>query len=325
MHIFLLILKIIGIVLGSILGLLLVLLLAVLFVPIRYHIKAEQKDKFQCQVRVSWFLRCMSCSGEYLEKKFVYRFKVLGITIKSSIEKKRKKKDVSLKKEKKKEQNIELKKETQNTKTKIEERFLKEEIEETQSERIEKKNYNLKKKEETFQKTETKEEPNLFQKVINFISRQYQSCVKKMKSIKKKIKNMIISVKKGIKKIQLIWEFLTEEENRKGFARCILTLKKVITHIKPGKLKGYLKFGTEDPCITGQILAVIAMFYGKFGRYFEIKPDFENAVLEYVVDARGRVRLFTIGRLALQLWFSKELKKIIENYEKCKEELENGR
>lgn len=344
MHIVLLILKIIGIVLGSILGLLLAILLMILFIPIRYRISAEKQDKFQCQIRVSWFLRGINCSGEYAGEQFIYRLKILGITVKSNFSKKTRKAKIKEYNEDAEKKNEFINK--KNKKAKIE----KDEKEQEKSTELilqEKDSVKIKEQGDVEQiKTETKvhdedsmivydgvnekrkmpeEEFTFFEKVSIFLSEKYQKFIKKIKGIKKKIKNMLISIRSGISKLKLIWSFLTEEENKAGFKTCMKTLKKIIKHIKPKVLKGYLRFGTDDPCITGQILGVIAMFYGTFGRFFEITPDFEEAVLEYSVYAKGRVRIFTVGKIVLQLWFSKELKKLIENFENCKEELENGR
>ena len=335
-HIILLILKIIGIVLGAILGLLLTLLLMVLFVPIRYHINAEKQQDFQCQIRLSWFLKGIEWFGEYAGEHFIYRLKILGITIKSNLSEKTKKKHnkeskkkdekTASKEKKQKDESVQSK----NKKTELAKDKYKKETDKVETEKIEKNNT---KENSEYAKSEEKEseeknfdeEFTFFEKIDMFLSEKYKNWTEKIKRINKKIKNMLISIRNGISKIKLIWGFLTEEENKAGFKVCLETFKKIVKHIKPKVLKGYLEFGTDDPCKTGQILGVIAMFYGSYGKFFEIKPDFEKAILKYSVSAKGRLRIFTVGKIVLQAWFSKELKKLIKNYEHCKEELENGR
>lgn len=321
----------------------------VLFVPIRYSINAEQQGKFQCQIRVNWLLRCISCFGEYTEERFIYRLKILGITVKSNLSEKVKKKSGNKKHIKKARKNKEnsdknTRKNALDEKTK-KERISKEnkvdkieESERTNQIKSEKtivaenvKNTHNNVKENVIERAIDKEQDEteikltFFEKIKVIFSEKYREFLKKIQGIKKKIKNMIISIKSSISKIKLIWTFLTEEENKAGFKTCMEAVKKTVRHMKPKVLKGYLKFGTEDPCKTGQILGIIAMFYGKYGRFFEIVPDFEKAVLEYTIYAKGRIRIFTVGKIALQLWFNKKFKKLIENYEHCKEELENGR
>lgn len=343
MHIVLLVLKIIGIVLGSILGLLLALLLMILFVPIRYRIQAEKKDSIQCQIRVNWLFRGINCLGEYTGERFIYRLKILGITVKSNLSEKKKKKNRETEKKRKsinkktrkvseKKEKEDYNKQKENTETVLQEKASSKIKEYEEKEQIQTKT-EIYDENRTIayagidekRKTAEEEEFTFFEKVSAFLSKKYQDFIKKINCIKKKIKNMLISMKKGISKIKVIWSFLTEEENKAGFRVCMEAVKKGIKHIKPKVLKGYLRFGTEDPCNTGQILGVIAMFYGTFGRFFDITPDFEKAVLEYSIYAKGRIRIFTVGKIVLQLWFSKELKKLIENFEHCKEELENGR
>ncbi len=340
MHIFLLILKIIGIVLGSILGLLLALLLVILFVPIHYQINAEQQGKFQCQIKGNWLLKFISYSCEYAGERFIYRLKILGITVKSNLPKRvkkaKQKKSNTNKVSRKKKQKDKLQQKKNSVHTDKNEEKKQNTVEETiENENFSDSHKNLYQKHEPVEiekdvklelnGQELENEFTFFEKASCIFNDKYQKFLKKIQGIKKKIKNMIVSIRGSISRIKIIWAFLTEEENKTGFHTCMKAVKKIVKHIKPKKLKGYLKFGTGDPCSSGQILGVIAVFYGKYGKFFQIIPDFEEKVLEYTIYAKGKVRIFTIGKIALQLWFSKELKKLIENFEHCKEELENGR
>lgn len=328
-------------VLAAILGLLLALVLMILFVPIRYRVNAEKQQDFRCQIRVSWFLRGMEWFGNYTGKGFIYHLKILGITIKSNLSEKKKedtkeKKRSNRKRKKKKQDSKEAeiqenKKIIEKSSSETEELQKTEDLNKTKDidepEEFDKTD-DLHKAEQTgktgdFDKIE--EDETFFGKIQKFLSEKFKGLLSKIKRIKKKIKNMLINIRTTISKLKLIWSFLTEEENKTGFKVCLEAVKKLLKHIKPRVLKGYLKFGTNDPCTTGQILGLIAVFYGSYGRNFEIKPDFEEAVLECSVDAKGKLRIFTIGKIVIKLWFSKELKILIENYKNCKEELENGR
>lgn len=365
----------------------------ILFVPIRYRVNAEKQQDFQCQIRVSWFLRGIEWLGNYTGKDFLYHLKILGITIKSNLSEKKKenakeKKRTNRKDKKKQEQEKEQdskKVQSQENKITIEksssetERLHKteemqkaedldktkdirktkdwdktegihetediyetedlnktEDIHETEDQN---KTADIRETENLDKTTVTGETEDLdkteedkiekadtfFEKIQMTLSEKYKRFCSKIKRIKKKIKNMLINIRNSIAKLKLIWSFLTEEENKTGFKACWEAFKKLVKHIKPKVLKGYLKFGTNDPCTTGQILGLIAVFYGSYGRCFEIKPDFEEAVLECSIDAKGKIRIFTVGKIVIKLWFSKELKILIENYKNCKEELENGR
>lgn len=296
-------------VLIAILGLLLTLFLMILFVPIRYRVNAEKQQDFQCQIRVNWFLRGIEWLGNYTGKDFLYHLKILGITIKSNLSEKKKENAKEKKRTNRKDKKKQEQEKEQDSK-KVQSQENKITIEKSSSET------------EKLQKTEEMQKAEKIQMTLSEKSKRLCS---KIKRIKKKIKNMLINIRNSISKLKLIWSFLTEEENKTGFKACWEAFKKLVKHIKPKVLKGYLKFGTNDPCTTGQILGLIAVFYGSYGRCFEIKPDFEEAVLECSIDAKGKIRIFTVGKIVIKLWLSKELKILIENYKNCKEELENGR
>lgn len=359
----------------------------ILFVPIRYRVNAEKQQDFQCQIRVSWFLRGIEWLGNYTGKGFIYHLKILGITIKSNLSEKKKenakeKKRTNRKDKKKQEQEKEQdSKKVQSQENKItiekssseteklhktEEMQKAEDLDKTKDIRKTKdwdktedihETEDLNKTEDIhetesqnkiadihetensdkiadtgetedldkIEEDKTEKGDTFFEKIQMTLSEKSKRLCSKIKRIKKKIKNMLINIRNSISKLKLIWSFLTEEENKTGFKACWEAFKKLVKHIKPNVLKGYLKFGTNDPCTTGQILGLIAVFYGSYGRCFEIKPDFEEAVLECSIDAKGKIRIFTVGKIVIKLWFSKELKILIENYKNCKEELENGR
>ena len=60
-------------------------------------------------------------------------------------------------------------------------------------------------------------------------------------------------------------------------------IKSLIFHIKPKKLQGNIRFGLEDPCLTGEILAVAGVFYPLYGEYFTIEPFFEDAFTVFIL------------------------------------------
>lgn len=82
MSIFLLILKILGIIILSLIGLLLAVILIVLFCPLAYRIKGQYltDEKPYFNISVTWLFRVISLIASY-EDEFVVKIKVLFITI----------------------------------------------------------------------------------------------------------------------------------------------------------------------------------------------------------------------------------------------------
>ena len=90
---------------------------------------------------------------------------------------------------------------------------------------------------------------------------------------------------------------------------------KLLRHILPQKIKGYLLFGTGQPDQTGYILGVISIIRGIRGYdKFDIEADFERQIVEGKIQCKGRIRLATVGILALQIYRNKELRELINKW-----------
>ena len=88
---------------------------------------------------------------------------------------------------------------------------------------------------------------------------------------------------------------------------------------KPKKLEGKIRFGFEDPAYTGEVLAVLSVFYPLFGSAFEVHPDFEQAVFGGSLLCKGNLRLNHLARLAWVLFWNRNIRttyRDIKNYER---------
>ncbi len=146
--------------------------------------------------------------------------------------------------------------------------------------------------------------------------------------IRNKFHSLHTSIKRGWKaflniknKIGLIKEFLSNEENRSAFGVTYGSLKKLLKHILPRKLKSKVIFGTGDPCSTGQALGAASILYGMYGDHVQITPDFENKVFEGSHYARGRIRIGTLLIIVIKLLLDKKFKQLKRNFKILKEAL----
>jgi hypothetical protein len=176
--------------------------------------------------------------------------------------------------------------------------------------------------------TERQEKQNTQHKKISFLMK----ILLKIKSWKEKVLTFFRELKSKIikwfdtvvnikQKFSLISNFIKDELNREGFHITYHSLKKMLKHILPTKLKSKLIFGTGDPCMTGQALGLAGMLYSFYGDKIQIIPDFENARLEGKHDARGRIRLITILIIVIKLIFDKRFKQLKRNFILLKEAL----
>lgn len=330
MHIIILILQIIGILLLVLLGIFIALLLCILFIPIRYSIHAdylpdieESKvsiDILNIKIKASWFLHFMLFQGKWEDGRFPYRLKVLGITVFDS------------EKEPKEQKN---RKNTEDTTSYERERNTKSSSysnQDTSKRQIEQKNQDNIVSEENKQEGNNKdnfsEKQNITHAEIkkeNIIKKRlrecYLFCKRFIQNIAEKIKRIIYNYAILKAKIKKIYYFIQNEDNKRGWKVIKKQLKQIMKHILPKKIKGYVAFGMEDPSSTGKLLGGIGIMYGFIGEKIKIKPNFQEEQLEFIIDAKGRIRIVTLVRYSYILWKSNEIKKLIRNVNQLKEEL----
>ena len=90
--------------------------------------------------------------------------------------------------------------------------------------------------------------------------------------------------------------------------------------IHPRRMRGKVIFGTGDPCSTGELLGVLALFYAWYGNGVQIIPDFEQKRIEGNVSIRGRIRMITLICIAWRIIKNKDGRKLLHEWEKWKEE-----
>ena len=169
---------------------------------------------------------------------------------------------------------------------------------------------------------------NQLKKISGKIKKFFISIREKIKSFKKvflKIKEKLLSIKKLLlglwEKKRKVVDFFHQDENKAGIKLGLSSLWKILKHIGPTTIKGYIHFGTGDPATTGQALGVAAAFYGYYGKHLKIEPDFEEEVMEGELFIKGRIRLFNLLIIGIKLLRDENFKRFIKNTKLLKEEL----
>lgn len=177
---------------------------------------------------------------------------------------------------------------------------------------------------EEYQETRNNSKQGFFGKVKNIFN--------EIKNIKMKIKNIWDGLKERIKKMyqatinidrikHLILDFFNDKANREGIKITLLSVKKLLKHILPTKIKSRVIFGTGDPCSTGQALSAIGILYSMYGDKIRITPDFNEKRFEGQHDIKGRIRILTLVILVLKLLLDKRWKELRRNLNTLKEAL----
>ncbi len=337
LQVLLLILKILGILLVSVLALILVSVLLALFVPVRYRAQGHKAEDYGIEAKISWLLHIFRVRIKYVpETKLSYEVYLLWFLFLSNDEawkaaheakKQRKAEKKAQKAEKKKQRKKEKRaKEKAKRKKKQGRTVVQKQSVTTEKLRIEAKTDSItdiaspeeNASEETRRQDSAEtEKQHWFTRIHNKISGILQKLKQKMKAILDTVRNLW-------QKADTIVAFLKEEANKAAFGASWITLVQILKHIGPTKIKGYLAFGMDDPATTGYILAVLGIFYGKFGKSFSIRPNFEEKQFETELRVKGRVRMSRLLHLVWKLWKNKDFKALLDNTKQLKSDIKTN-
>ncbi|MDD3174246.1 MAG: DUF2953 domain-containing protein [Herbinix sp.] len=339
LYIILFLLKIIGTILLILLGILLSVFLTLMFVPIRYRIIAEHGETIRAEGRISWLLHVLFIRFTYFDEKFQLKLRVFGFPIYDSLRPKKKKsvKKYKKHKQKKKKPVAAVNKKVRTTSINIKDSNVEIINNETElpklfgnhpnninqnlynsikEENVDKPTNDLL-EEESANKKKKFSISRLLAKLKNFKNR----FIHMIKDLNAKRLNLFDKITKLKEKSELILDFIHNEMNREGFRIIFSSLKKLLKHILPGKLKSQIIFGTGDPCSTGQVLGAFGIIYSLYGDKVRITPDFINSRFEGKHDARGRIRLVTLLIIVIKLIIDKRFKELKRNFILLKEAL----
>ena len=128
----------------------------------------------------------------------------------------------------------------------------------------------------------------------------------KLISIKSKFKKLLKAIvdkkRSAWQKINDLKVIINDEEN-----------KELVREITPVKYDVNMRYGCEEPYMTGRILGVIAVIYGITGVQFNITPEFEQKVLEGDIYMKGRVRIYRLLLIALRIYKNNRFRKLVFN------------
>lgn len=326
-HILLLLLKIIGITLLVLIGLLVLIILLLLFVPVRYALKAEADERITVRARASWLL-CLLYAGAAYDETFGVVIRVFGIPVKRIPAPEKtdppKKKKPKRKKEKRMRgkpaedaRNADEKEDVSESKDAAltETAHIHADVDAEDgagtgadsSTKADTDTNAQSKAAEPDQDAEKAEKMSFLQKLIRF----FRAVRAFFSKILYTIRNICDKIEEIKELIGYYSEVLRSEEGRNTFALAKRELGRLFRHIAPTKLNGSLTIGMDDPAVTGQIIAIISMFYPVYGNNVSITPDFDEKCMRGNLYLKGRIRLITLIRIAWRVYFNKDMKKFL--------------
>lgn len=312
--IILLVLVTIAKVIGILLAVLVIVALAILFAAVRYCGKISFDDK-KAQISIRWLGVVLRVPILITEKDLQWKVRVFGVPILRSDgahKKRRSKKSSAPKAQKRKaEKAAETVQKTQES-SKQEKKALSVNLEKSPTAPEQEKQIAPK------QTTDQREEQSAF--------RQADEREKKPRGIRQLflwLQNVIKIVRKIKKKVHSVQDLVDILRSDAGKAFICIVKENVIhlwKQIHPRRMRGKVIFGTGDPCSTGELLGVFALFYAWYGNGVQIIPDFEQKRIEGNVSFRGRIRMITLICIAWRIIKNKDGRKLLHEWEKWKEE-----
>ena len=338
--IILLVLVTIAKVIGILLAVLVIVALAILFAAVRYCGKISFDDK-KAQISIQWLGVVLRVPILITEKDLQWKVRVFGVPILRSDgahKKRRSKKSSAPKAQKRKAEKVaETVQKTQGS-SKQEKKAPSVNLEKSptapeQEKRIapkqaadktEEQNVPKKQSDKTGEQIASKQTTDQREERSAF--RQADEREKKPQGIRQLflwLQNVIKIVRKIKKKVHSVQDLVDILRSDAGKAFICIVKENVIhlwKQIHPRRMRGKVIFGTGDPCSTGELLGVLALFYAWYGNGVQIIPDFEQKRIEGNVSFRGRIRMITLICIAWRIIKNKDGRKLLHEWEKWKEE-----
>ena len=150
----------------------------------------------------------------------------------------------------------------------------------------------------------------------------------KIEEIKEKIEAKWTAFKEDFlslnNKKEAVLKFINAEGTAAGIFYLLTQSKILIKMILPKEIKGWLRFGTGDVYTEGQYLTYLCFVYPLYAGKFDIIPDWEEEVIEVDASFSGKIRMFAMLLIGLKLLFSKKVKALLRNFNRCKKSFAKG-
>ena len=320
-HILFMILKALGILLLVLLFLVLLIVCTVLFLPFCYRAQVlKEEEGFACvkaSGRVSWLFGAVALTASYEEQKSEAQILLFGASLETW--KRRLKKirrgEASVPRteedgtenapeaEKTAEQKAPDQKEKQQKVT-----AQKEQPEQEQEPDAPKKSI----LERFFGRIEY-----LPEKLLNLASRLLQTAFRLLELPFRLLEKLEQKIQAG-RRLKRKWESVKKFFRSKMFREALLHAKKEVLYFlkkaAPKKVTGTVRFGFDDPALTGETLGILGMIYGKLPKDLSIQPDFEQEILQGDVRMKGSFQAVTAAGIALRLFRDQNLRKTIRHF-----------
>lgn len=320
-HILFMILKALGILLLVLLFLVLLIVCTVLFLPFCYRAQVlKEEEGFACvkaSGRVSWLFGAVALTASYEEQKPEAQILLFGASLETW---KRR-----LKKIRRGEASV--------PRTEENETENAPEAEKTAEQKAPDQKEKQQKVTAQKEQPEQEQEPDapkksilerffgrieyLPEKLLNLASRLLQTAFRLLELPFRLLEKLEQKIQAG-RRLKRKWESVKKFFRSKMFREALLHAKKEVLYFlkkaAPKKVTGTVRFGFDDPALTGETLGILGMIYGKLPKDLSIQPDFEQEILRGDVRMKGSFQAVTAAGIALRLFREQNLRKTIRHF-----------
>ena len=320
-HILFMILKALGILLLVLLFLVLLIVCTVLFLPFCYRAQVlKEEEGFACvkaSGRVSWLFGAVALTASYEEQKPEAQILLFGASLETW---KRR-----LKKIRRGEASV--------SRTEENETENAPEAEKTAEQKAPDQKEKQQKVTAQKEQPEQEQEPDapkksilerffgrieyLPEKLLNLVSRLLQTAFRLLELPFRLLEKLEQKIQAG-RRLKRKWESVKKFFRSKMFREALLHAKKEVLYFlkkaAPKKVTGTVRFGFDDPALTGETLGILGMIYGKLPKDLSVQPDFEQEILWGDVRMKGSFQAVTAAGIALRLFRDQNLRKTIRHF-----------
>ena len=320
-HILFMILKALGILLLVLLFLVLLIVCTVLFLPFCYRAQVlKEEEGFACvkaSGRVSWLFGAVALTASYEEQKPEAQILLFGASLETW---KRR-----LKKIRRGEASV--------PRTEENETENAPEAEKTAEQKAPDQKEKQQKVTAQKEQPEQEQEPDapkksilerffgrieyLPEKLLNLASRLLQTAFRLLELPFRLLEKLEQKIQAG-RRLKRKWESVKKFFRSKMFREALLHAKKEVLYFlkkaAPKKVTGTVRFGFDDPALTGETLGILGMIYVKLPKDLSIQPDFEQEILRGDVRMKGSFQAVTAAGIALRLFRDQNLRKTIRHF-----------
>lgn len=321
MQIVLWILKIIGWILLAVLGLFVLAVCFVLFTPLRYKGEAGcqgKKETLWAQLQFSLLFRFAEGGVEYADGKTTWRLRVAWKQLQGAEAKQVMEETASVAESmaENAQAEAEIPEEKQTGKTEEPEERRSEERQKPSAEPEKPRNSAEKPRENSENREKQRKSPE----------KRFEKSAKKAEDEKRSFFERIEytfqvfcdKMNVLIEKKEKVRSFLEDEIHHAAFLKAIQSLKRLVLRLKPTDFSGNVRFGFEDPAVTGKTLAILSVMAPLFEGNLEVEPEFQEEILEGELLIAGKLTAWKFAALALELFTDKNIRKTISHIKNFK-------